>query len=103
MEATKDNPSDSLDYNGLDFNNLPGLSDLPLEKDEMSNVIPGAQGPYDFHPTANNHKADDNNLYSGSAYPSDSHLTKMADSMMDEFMQYLLLKGIFVKDFNFSR
>lgn len=94
QEAGKDEHSDTFDYNDLDFGNLPDYSDLPpLEKDEMSNVIPGAQGPFDFEPIPSDHVPQHTFKHNNfPAYPEFSSAHRVAESLMDEFMQFLTLK-----------
>lgn len=90
--------TDTLDFNDLDFNSIPDYTDLPpmeKEKDEMSNVIPGAQGPFDFQHIPNGHATekpfDSNNV---PAYLENARSHQVAESLMDEFMQFLFLKGM---------
>lgn len=77
---------------------IPELNDLPpLEKNEMSNVIPGSIGPFDF-PTKQNSLDYNSHHIDGNSenYPTfkeSAHMYNVAESLMDEFMQFLDLKS----------
>ncbi|XP_045176267.1 uncharacterized protein LOC123536855 [Mercenaria mercenaria] len=103
-ETGADNTFDRFDYNGLDLNNFHDFTELPplennippLEKDEMSNVIPGSQGPFDFQQMKNGHET--YNPYNfdsaavANAFQENAHAHYVADSLMDEFMQFIAMK-----------
>lgn len=92
MEDTEDKSSEHLELPEFDFNNLPEISEISEDKDEMSNVIPGAQGPYDFQPIVSSQALEPFYLYNTPGSPFSTRVQHLADSLMDEFMQFLFLK-----------
>ncbi|KAH3857785.1 uncharacterized protein LOC127874822 [Dreissena polymorpha] len=59
------------------------------EKDPMSNVIPGAHGPFDLLPPTFGNQ---NHMYPFASLNFPAHAQNYANGLMDEFIQFLSLK-----------
>ncbi|XP_060583955.1 uncharacterized protein LOC132740120 [Ruditapes philippinarum] len=95
--------SDDAPYEKDDFSNIPELNDLPpIEKDEMSNVIPGAKGPFDFPTKQNSLDYHNHDIFGNSeklpAFTESVHMYNVAETLMDEFMQFIDMKNMGLLD-----
>ena len=98
FEADHDKP---MPHELLDLAELTkepsGFPELPHYKDDLSNVVPGSQGPYDFFaPYEGPYQTQKPYFPPEASYTNPYSSLKamdVADSMIEEFIEFLELKG----------